>query len=388
MALDTTISLTDLNETLAYLQVAGITPEVNALWVHCPATGATAATVEVTATTMVLIITGGASAGTTTLTFASTDADTMTELVAKINAASGWKAGLLYHPSADSTDLTVTGALSCLTAANEITLKAAANYSINEMINQASRTLERYTDRKLKSRDYTREIYYGSGWREMLLEQYPVTRVARVSEGRADAFQIRNTSTDANFATVEVTSTTIRLIVDGGDNADDTALTLADYATIDLLITAIEALSVGWSCTTIATDTDTRDADECLIRPSMYVDPTTYTDIETPDTDLTDYRLLAPGVDRNNGTLRRPSSWQESTEYFVDYTAGFVTIPYDLEEMCLELIKNRWMQMKVDPSMKSEKMGDYSYTKFSLADIRSLPADMKDRADYYVRRSL
>ena len=222
----------------------------------------------------------------------------------------------------------------------------------------------------------------------MLLEQYPVTRVARVSEGRADSFQIRNTSTDMNFATVEVTSTTMRLIVDGGDNADDTELTLASYATIDLLIAAIEALAVGWSCTTIATDTDTRDADECLIRPSMYVDATTYADIETPDTDLTDYRLIKPTEARNAGMVRRPSAWQESTEYFFDYTAGFTTIPYDLEECCLELIKNKWMQMRVDPSMKSEKMGDYSYTKFSLADIRSLPADMKDRMDYYTRREI
>ena len=201
-------------------------------------------------------------------------------------------------------------------------------------------------------------------------------------------FSILNTSTDANFCTVEVSSTAMRLIVDGGTNADDTSFTLTDYTDIDSLITAIEALSKGWSCTTIASDTSSRDSDELLIRPSMFVDSATAAYLEVGDAELTDYMLLHPGASRNFGVLLRPGTWSPSREYFVTYVAGFSTIPYTLQQACLELVKYKYEMGQRGSGLKSEKIGSvYAYENFGPADLDAgLPAHLKAELDLFKKR--
>jgi len=365
VSLDTSISLTTLDEVKAFL---GEDVKRDGLWVYSNAAGATAATVEVTDTTMVLIITGGGSAGTTTLTFADANKDTIAELVVAINAVSGWKSGRICHGDAASTDLVVTGALSCLGADNEITLSIIDNYLLTQLINRASDMMNRYCSRILKTTTYTKEVYYGTGYDKLILEQFPVTRVSRVSVGRATSFRIKNTSADATVCTVEISTTAMRLVVTGGANADDTTLTLADYANIDLLIAAIEALGKGWECTKLATDTATRLATELLPRPAMAVTPTVSAECETPDDDLTDYRLLNPTEARNEGMLLRASAFDATREYFVSYTAGYTTIPYSLEMFCIYLVSYIYGKSKRagTEGLQSESFGegaDYSYTR-------------------------
>lgn len=386
MSLDTTINLVSLNDLKAYL---GELSKTNAIWIYSDGASATAATVEVTDTTMVLTITGGGDAGANTLTFADADTNTMTELITKINALSGWKSGLICHPDEDSSNLIVTGALSCNTSANEITLLCVDEYNLNEWINRASRAIERYCNRKLKSRTYTREQYWGSGYDRLILEQYPATQVLRVAEGRTSAFSIRNTSSDMNWATVEITSTTMELIVDGGTNDDDTTLTLTSYTSIDALITAIEALSKGWSCTAISSETDTRDADELLIRPGMYVDSNAQAYCEIPNDYLTDFRLEKPSEDRNEGVLYYTGGFTAGIEFFITYLAGYTTIPYDLELFCFELIKYKIDQKETDAGMRSERKGDYAYERFSPVDINAVffaNPELKHGVDLFKKR--
>jgi len=77
-SLDTAISLTDLDEIKAFL---GEDVQKDGLWIYCSQGDATAATVEITDTTIVLIITGGVQAGTNTLTFADADKDSTSSMV-------------------------------------------------------------------------------------------------------------------------------------------------------------------------------------------------------------------------------------------------------------------------------------------------------------------
>jgi len=382
-------ALTSVDEVLAFL---GEDLKRDGLWVYCSG-DATAATVEVTSTTMVLIQTGGTYPGTSTLTFADVDKNTLSELIVAINALDGWLAGLIYSSSATSSDIIITGALSCLGSEEEIMLQIKDNYLIERLIDRATDMIERYCNRKLSTRTYEREIYYGNGFNKLILEQYPVTRVSRLSVGRANSFSIKNTSTDANFCTVEITATTIRLIVDGGTNNDDTELTLADYDKIDDLITAIEALAKGWACTTMATDTATRDADELLIRPSMFVDATKQAECETVDSNLTDYRLLNPTEARNDGMIEKSGAFVSGQEYFCTYIAGYTVIPYALEQACIELVAYKYGQSKRAGSedLKGESFGegaDYKYEKFNVGDIKNiLPASMLAELDLFKKRS-
>ena len=364
-----TYALTSTDEVFG---VIGGNLQVPALWLYFSGTTGTN-TVQVNDTTLVLI---DEDNGTTTFTFASASYNTLTKLVAEINKISGWNAGLIYVGAADSGDLIVTGALDAEGRAKEQTLMIKPVYTIEKYIDRATDFIERWTNRLLMSRTHTNEVYWGSGRTKLILEQYPITRIVRVYEGRANGFSIKNTSSDMDYATVEITSSVIRLIVSGGANEDDSSLTLSDYDSIDGLITAIEALSKGWSCTTIATNTDTLGASELLVRPSMYVDNTTQAYCEIPDEYLTDYRLLRPeSEDRNDGIIQRTAEFDPGFEYFVTYTAGYATTPGALEDLCIALVRRRYYQDQSDPGMKSEKKGDYQYTRFSNEDLRGVFAE-------------
>lgn len=381
MAVDTH-ALTSVDEVLSYL---GKEPTRNALSVYCSQGDATAATVEITDTTIVLIITGGDEEGPNTLTFGDANKNTLSELVVAINALTGWTANRIYHSDAESTDLIVTGALPCLGSANEIALKIRDNYLIERLIDRATDFIERYCNRKFVTRTYTNEIYYGTGTNRLLLDQYPIIRILRIGIGRANAFSILNTSTDANFATVEVTSTVMRLIVDGGANADDSSITLADHSNIDALIAAIVALGKGWSCSTLATDTATRDADELLPQSSMFVDATKRAYCETADDYMTDYRVISPAEGRNYGVIQKAGIFVSSTEYFVSYVAGFATVPYALEDACVRLVKFKHDESTKDLTLASEKIGNvYAYATGDLE--KALPASLISELELFRKR--
>ena len=376
MSLDA-YALVTIDDVKGYL---GSLPSRDGLWVYCSQAGATTATVEVTPTTMILVITG-TGAGTNTLTFADANKNTVAELVTAINALTGWKAGAIYDGNADSTDLVITAAISCLGAAQELTLKIEDNYLIERLIDRATYFLERYCHRKFMSRAYSREVYYGSGHGNLILDQYPATTISRVSIGRTNAFSVTNT-TATNHATVEITSSALKYSADG---AAATSLTLASYATINLLIAALN-LVAGWTATLLSSTHGTRKATDLLIRPGMYCKSPTSAWCEIPNDELTDYYLISPSEDRNYGILYCPGGWVRGQEYFVDYTAGYTTIPYALEEACILLVAYRYHQKDQDQAMKSESLGDYSY---SLRDMTgAVPQDLKAEIDLYRKRTL
>jgi len=374
MSLDA-YALVTIDDVKGYL---GSLPSRDGLWVYCSQAGATTATVEVTPTTMILVITG-TGAGTNTLTFADANKNTVAELVTAINALTGWKAGAIYDGNADSTDLVITAAISCLGAAQELTLKIEDNYLIERLIDRATYFLERYCHRKFMSRAYSREIYYGSGHGNLILDQYPVTTVSRVSVGRTNALSVKNT-TATNHATIEITATALKYSADG---AAATSLAFADYATITLLKDKINAIvGGGWTATLLDSSLGSRKSSDLLIRPGMYCLSPSLAYCEIPDDELTDYQLISPTEDRNYGVVYCPGGWMQGEEYFFDYTAGYATTPIDLEDICIRLVVNRYNQSKQSTAYKSENLGDYGYT---LADMRSLPDDLKEAADLYKR---
>ena len=345
----------------------GSVPVIDGLWVYSPSpAGATSATVQVTSTTMVLVIAGGASAGTTTLTFSDSDSDTISELVTKINALTGkWVAGAICNGSAASTDLVVTGAVSALGTSNELTLKIEDNYGVEKLIDRATDVIERYCGRKLYTRNYSREQYRGDGRERIVLRQYPVTRVFRVSEGMTNAFYVTNT-TATNFATAETNATQLRLNADG----TVTDLTLSSYATINLLIAAVNATS-GWTATLVSQGTRTptytglssATVAELVRSPAQRCKSPNVAFITVPNTEVDDYSLIGGGgdEDRDSGILYRAGGWTAGETYFVDYAAGYTTVPAALEEACLMLVKYAKDKMTKDGTLQGEVLGDYSY---------------------------
>jgi len=366
--------LTSLDEIRAYI---GNAPQEDGLWIYSSQADATEAKVKVTDSTLVLTITGGAEAGTDTLTFDDSDKNTLSELVVAIQALTGWEAGAIYHGSADSDDLIATGELSCLGEENQQTLKIEANYVLERIADRATDAIERYCGRKLLSRTYTRETYTGNGHTRLILRNYPVTRITRLSVGRDNAFYVKCSAT--TYAFIEVNTTQVILNNDG----TSTTLTLSSYATINLLIAAINGTS-GWAATLVSSDYGSYKASEVLPMPAQACKSPNIAYVEIPDDDLSGYYVENIADEfYNSGIIYYSGGFTAGIDHFITYLAGYMSIPYALEEACLCLVKYKYDKLKRDASVSGETVGGSSYT---LKDLKeAMPENILRELDKFKR---
>lgn len=256
---------------------------------------------------------------------------------------------------------------------------------LEKLIDRASDIIERWASRKFVSRTYDRQVYSGIAGQRLLLDQYPVTRIGRVSIGRVNAFSVTNTAA-LNFATLEITSTKVRLNADGVV----TDKTIASSATINALIAVINTVA-GWSATLLDTSVGARAAfytsldgttkvPELLPLAAAYCKSPNVAYAEVPNIDMTD-AVLEGGSDedRNAGILYSPSGWNFGA--YVDYVAGYTTIPAALEDLCLALVKLKYDARTKDANVRSESIGGvYSVTNATLKEVS---ADILEEASYF-----
>jgi hypothetical protein len=226
---------------------------------------------------------------------------------------------------------------------------------IGYLISRATDAIEKYCDRTLRSASY-RQRYDGKGYKELLLDEYPVTAVTSLSTGIADVIRITNTTSDAWHTGIKITSTTMTLSIDGGTNDGSDDLTLSSY-TIETLVTAINALGKGWSATTTISDYAVWDADEILPTSGLNcLDRNAY--VSVPQKTEQDFI-----VDEYVGSITLPTGFPSGDQNVtVRYTAGYATTPADLEQICIDLVNTYYRGRKRDMSVKSEKLSDHSIT--------------------------
>lgn len=356
MALDA-YALTTVAKAKHYLRLVDSDLQVPALRIYNSSTDATAATVEVTDINIRLIVTDGANADDTTLTFADTNKDTLAELVTAIRAlAKGWVV-TRYGPSdVASTDLTPIAVTACLLDANAQVLLMVDNYRIERLIDAVFAAIETECDYKFLTRAYA-EWYDGSGGTELILNQKPVTAVSLLAIGTRGVLQVKNASGDATYATVTVTSTKVTLTITGGANDGSDNVDFVTYTTVAAVATQINTLSAkGWSATAIAAyshmkSTELREAPAlfCLDRLVM---------LRVPGLPVTDFDVY-----QDRGVLYYSGGFPEGTRNVrVKCTAGYATVPYDLEEIVWGILSDNYHKTKRDPGLKAEKLGDYSWT--------------------------
>ena len=252
---------------------------------------------------------------------------------------------------------------------------------LERYLDRATDYIERYCNRKLKTRSYTKEIYWGNGSQYLELDQYPVTKVSRISMGRTNAFSVTNTGA-TTWATFEVTATGVTLNKDGTEVT--TGLTFAGNATMTFLIAAINAVAgLGWTATLMEATIGAKKSSELLIRPGLSCKSPELAYAEMPDDELNDYHLLNPSEARNAGIIYYSAGFPTGTEIFIDYTGGVTSIPYALEDACLTLAAYKYHKSKQDPTLRSENLGDYGYT---TADFKNaLPPDLIEEINLFRR---
>jgi hypothetical protein len=255
---------------------------------------------------------------------------------------------------------------------------------IEALINAASAWIERVAARKFKARDYVQ--WYNGQWQEQLqLDQYPVGYVKRIAYGNSIALNIQY-SGSAVQATVATTTTGIILnqVAAAGTTTTNT-LSMVTYPTWSTMAAAISLLP-GFSATVGNVD-----------GPSDELAPGIYCQFNNNAGSI---YLFYPSFDqptrfvnRDAGIVGFPGSgwapWGNSTPAWgndviypagafipagfqglmVKYRAGYEVVPFDIEMLTNEVAAFMYYQGQSNPTMKSENIGDYSYTRQSSQEM-------------------
>jgi len=237
---------------------------------------------------------------------------------------------------------------------------------IQDLVLRASDFIEYYLARKLKSRTYTHERYDGTDKDYLFIDNYPITAIERLSIGTLDAIKIYY-GVDVFNAYAKASTTGVTLVVDGTAGSE---LTFVSYATLLLMANAING-QTGWTSSVAISDYNSWPS--ALIYPQQNVYAVeTYGYLKVPDEPIYDYEL-----DADKGIIYYSTDFDKGFKnIYITYTAGFSTstMPKAIKMACCELVKYKYNQRELDPNLKSEKMGDYSY---AIADLKeALPKDL------------
>jgi len=255
---------------------------------------------------------------------------------------------------------------------------------MEQCIDRATARMERYMGRNIMNRAYT-QWYSGSGARSVRLREYPVNSVQGVYTGATVALTVSSTVTTDIRATVSINAEAIgtgaagmslsRQTLTGALTA--TTLAFSTYDDVTRLAVAINLLT-GFSAT-VGLNMQTAQmhpiVGDCLSSAVVL----TGADVGV------EYRY-----DSLEGILHVQSEpyWSGSHTHYADarrpslvvmYTAGYATVPDDIEEACLEVSKYLFQTRKTNANLNSESLGDYSYT---LADATKLSSMMADLLGY------
>jgi len=368
--------LVDLNQVRAYLHLADTDISEDAIRLYAKSPAATAATVEVQysdayAYQLQLIITGGANEGTHNIDLDAAGSDTTAGLAATINNLDGWVADLVGSGKYPSSDLRLLEQTSCLKETEAVTLAVVGDYFLEMLINHATTLIENELGYKIKKRTH-REYYSGQGTSHLWLENIPIVNINMLSEGRDDAMTVTYDNGDAAYATVEVTDSSVRLRKKVSGNTTVNELAFSDYTTIGSLDTAIDELS-GWTATVVSSFDDYPTSD-LIVSPAKSANDADVT-LEVPSACETDYEI----EDADIGRIYNPYGFTRGHKnWFIEYVAGYDTVPAPIESACLELVGMMYNLSTRDTSLKSERIGDYSFTMADRLDtIFSATGDVK-----------
>ncbi len=233
---------------------------------------------------------------------------------------------------------------------NEIT-------TLTSLIAAVSSALERYCRRSFGQASYD-EYHHGNGSDGLLLDHYPILQVDRVVGGPRQVLQVQNQDPNVQRATVRRGSSGLTLTRESsGVTASDT-VDFASYRTLAAVQEAIEGLGHGWTATLAPGDALRASVDlrapqgalEGRGQPAaliMHTQPIRDYWIEAEKGILWrgDPLTLDCELDGPSGRC-----WSRGIfNYRVVYTAGYSTIPEDVQEACAEWVAQLYWQTRLNP---------------------------------------
>ena len=249
------------------------------------------------------------------------------------------------------------------------------------LITAASDSIRRACNRDFSQTSYTE--YYSGGMyiREPLrLRQFPVLEITRVATNPRAALLVQNVDSGTNQrATVETTTTSLRVLRVASATVTTNDLLFTTYPTIASLVAAVNALGNGWSAQVIDAFANWPAAD---LKPLQGAVSALFggRQLELYTEDLQPFVTWPPGDPwGEEAGYQAFCGWRlddETGEIYgrfprgqlnvrIDYSAGFATIPQAIQEACVQLVCDLYNAGLVNTTLKTAKLGSAS---FSLKD--------------------
>lgn len=274
------------------------------------------------------------------------------------------------------------------------TFDSAETVRVQSMINAVSNVIENYCDRQFAANTYIARhrgvafTYQNSdvgGFDdneynykkispmplEIRLKNTPIDNVFYSAYGETNVIDITYSGT--GVASIYRNSENEIKINDG---LVATNITLSNTTTIGSLATSINAL---------ANFTATVEADYqyypaysiCNIYQGPDESTTNTTFYFTASINKIKLQEISDGVFYSNVKVSETNPW------ITIYYGGYATIPDDIQQICIQLVCSMWYQYGSDNTLKSEKIGDYSYTKNNSSFILNSLSEYADILDAY-----
>ena len=230
---------------------------------------------------------------------------------------------------------------------------------LNQAISGALSLADTLTNRTLLSTSHA-EWLNGPGDPVLIMRNFPITAVGRVSIGEVGCMTVKCGATDATQATVSVSTTAVTLTIADGASAGTTSLAFADYATLTLMAAAINATAGSWTATPLGSYGGYRST---MLRPvgGLYCLEGVQAMLTMPEQPASGMRLRW-----GDGFILADGGYfpEGLGNIYVEYTAGYTntTAPAALKEALMEIAAGIYHAGQHDLTLKSERLGDYAWT--------------------------
>jgi len=254
-------------------------------------------------------------------------------------------------------------------------------------IDHATAKIERWIGRQIKLRNYS-EWYGGNDVRSVRVKQYPINSVVGVYTGLAAGMTISSTTASDVRLTVSVNTDPLGTIANGvlspgitlsrttsAGTPSANTLEFSSFPTTTLLAAEISTYA-GFSATATT-------AMRCAqlhpraggdVKQSSVV--LTGVDVSSEfvyDSYLGIVTIRQDAFPMAQHNARYPSALQST---LIEYSAGYTTVPDDIDQACLVIAGTMYLSRKSDTSLQSESLGDYSYSMASADSSRAMMEDM------------
>lgn len=253
----------------------------------------------------------------------------------------------------------LTTAAKCL---DYLGLSADKATIIDRLVDVATAKIERFCNRQFVSRSYTSWLD-GSGDIYQFIPNYPIITLSRVCTQTRGAMSVTNDAAETALAYATVSASTTGLSLSYGGSAS--SLLYADYATLTLLVAAVDALGNSWDAAVL---------NDYGALPSSEIRPFGPRGCQGNDVqlDIPDEPVEDVEYDEQSGRVWTSGGFAAGrANIFIAYNGGYATIPDDIEQAAIELVGKLYHAATKDRTIQSESLGDYSWTAVNQVGLET-----------------